>query len=151
MKTKLTTMNKIKTIDEKLLKARLSKDNVAKNLLVTLKGEFENAVKNGESADDSLVEKLAKKMIKNAELVGTDEAKQEILILKEFLPVQLTEAEIKSVILKLVESNSDKVEAFKSGNKGVIGMFIGLVNKETSGSADAKLVGKLVQEILQSV
>jgi Asp-tRNA(Asn)/Glu-tRNA(Gln) amidotransferase B subunit len=133
------------------LKARLSKDNVAKNLLVTLKGEFENAVKNGESADDSLVEKLAKKMIKNAELVGTDEAKQEILILKEFLPVQLTEAEIKSVILKLVESNSDKVEAFKSGNKGVIGMFIGLVNKETSGSADAKLVGKLVQEILQSV
>lgn len=144
-------MNKIKTIDEKLLKARLSKDNVAKNLLVTLKGEFENAVKNGESADDSLVEKLAKKMIKNAELVGTDEAKQEILILKEFLPVQLTEAEIKSVILKLVESNSDKVEAFKSGNKGVIGMFIGLVNKETSGSADAKLVGKLVQEILQSV
>lgn len=144
-------MEKIKTVEQKLLQARLAKDNIAKNLLVTLKGEYENAIKNGEVAEDALVEKLAKKMIKNAELVGTDEAKQEITILKEFLPAQLSEVELKAIVQKIVESNTDKVEAFKSGNKGMIGAFIGLVNKETSGSADGKLVGKLVQEVLQTV
>ena len=144
-------MNKLQTIDKKLLQARLAKDNVAKNLLVTLKGEIENGIKNGKVANDSLVEDYAKKMIKNAELIGSDEAKQEISILKEFLPAQLSEDEVKAVISKILESNSDKVEAFKSGNKGVIGSIISLVNKETAGSSDGKLVGKLVQEILQTV
>lgn len=144
-------MEKIKTIEQKLLQARLTKDNVAKNLLVTLKGEYETATKNGEVADDSLIEKLAKKMIKNAELVGTDEAKQEISILKEFLPAQLSEVELKVIVENIVKSNTEKVEAYKSGNKGMIGFFIGLVNKEAAGSADAKLVGKLVQEVLQTV
>ena len=141
-------MEKIKQIEKAILEARLKKDDLTKNLLQTLKGEFENALKNGEPSSDQLVEKIAKKMVKGAELVGTDDAKREIEILNAFLPAQLREADIKVIVENVISANPDKLAQFKSGNKGVIGFFMGSVMKESEGSADAKVAGKIVNDVL---
>lgn len=141
-------MEKFKQIEKEILQSRLTKNELAKNLLQTLKGEYENAVKNGKPAGDSLVESLAKKMIKNAEIVGTEDAKKEIEILKQYVPVELSEDQVKSIIVKIMEGAPDKVSNYRLGNKGVIGWFMGEVMRETNKTVDAKLAGKLIQELL---
>lgn len=142
-------MEKITLVEKAIIKARIEKNDLAKNLLQTLKGEYENATKSGEKSSDALFDKLAKKMVKNAELVGTEDAKKEITILKEYLPAELSEDQLKSVIVSVMENAPDKVNNFKLGNKGVIGWFMGAIMKETNNSADPKLTGKLLQELLQ--
>lgn len=142
-------MEKIKTIESEILKARLAKDDLKKNLLQTLKGEFENAVKNGEPSSDGLVEKLCKKMVKNAELIGNDDAKKEIEILKAYLPAELGEDAVREAIKSLLEGSPDKVNNYKLGNKGMIGWFMGNLMKTTS-NVDSKVAGKLLQEMLET-
>jgi Asp-tRNA(Asn)/Glu-tRNA(Gln) amidotransferase B subunit len=143
-------MEKIKTIESEILKARLAKDELKKNLLQTLKGEFENAVKNGEPSSDALVEKICKKMVKNAELIGNEEAKKEIEILKAYLPSELGEDAVREAIKNLLEGSPDKVNNYKLGNKGMIGWFMGNLMKTTS-NVDPKVAGKLLQEMLETV
>lgn len=43
----------------------------------------------------------------------------------------------------------DKVEAYKNGKKGVLGLFMGEVMKRSKGKADPKLSNQLIQEILE--
>lgn len=141
-------MEKIKLIEKAILTARVTNNTLAKNLLQTLKGEFETLSKTGEAATDLLVEKLAKKMIKNAELVGTEDARKEIEILKTYLPVEMSESELKTLIIKVLNTLPEVVNEYKAGNKSKIGVLMGTIIKESKNLADPKLTGKFLQEAL---
>lgn len=56
--------------------------------------------------------------------------------------------ELETLINEVLESMSDKVAQFKKGKKGLMGLFVGEVMKKSGGSADPKLVNKLLAEKL---
>jgi aspartyl-tRNA(Asn)/glutamyl-tRNA(Gln) amidotransferase subunit B len=50
---------------------------------------------------------------------------------------------------EVLANNQVKVEEFKKGKKGLMGMFVGEVMKKSAGSADPKLVNKILTEKLK--
>ncbi len=138
-------MSKIDLINKNRIEAMREKNELAKNLYSTLKGEYENAIKNGQPADDTTVEKFAKKLTESAKTIGTPDALTEIELLKQFMPVMLGENEIKNIIQTSIVLNPDKANNYRLGNKGA---FTGIVMKQLSGKADANVVNKMLSEIL---
>jgi len=92
--------------------------------------------------------KIVQKIIKNSEegiaqyrqgnredLVEAEQAKVEIM--KEFLPEQLSEAELKAI-----------VERVQAENPGVaMGPLTGLVMKEVAGQADGRQVSAMIRQL----
>lgn len=138
-------MNKIELLNEKFIQARKDKDEVAKALYSTFRGELDTAIKKGSPADDVLVEKLAKKMTENAKIVGTEEANREIELLKLFMPTMMNESEIRIIVQRVIELNPDKANNYKLGSKG---SMTGMVMKEVAGKADSSLVQKIIEDVL---
>ena len=65
----------------------------------------------------------------------------EVVILQEFLPAQLSEAEIEALVAKAIsESGADSMKA--------MGAVMKLVTPQTTGRADGKLVSNLVRKRL---
>lgn len=65
----------------------------------------------------------------------------EVVILQEFLPAQLSEAEIETLVTKAIaESGADSMKA--------MGAVMKLVTPQTTGRADGKLVSNLVRKLL---
>ena len=65
----------------------------------------------------------------------------EVVILQEFLPAQLSEAEIEALVTKAIaESGADSMKA--------MGAVMKLVTPQTTGRADGKLVSNLVRKLL---
>lgn len=60
------------------------------------------------------------------------------------------EASIETWVDEVLASMPDKVKEFKSGKKGLIGLFAGEVKKRSKGKADMTLVNKLLSEKLQN-
>lgn len=58
------------------------------------------------------------------------------------------EGAIKEIVQKVVDSNPDQVEAYKSGKVQLFGFFVGQVMKETKGRANPKTVNDLLKELL---
>ncbi|MEK9185537.1 MAG: GatB/YqeY domain-containing protein [Patescibacteria group bacterium] len=67
--------------------------------------------------------------------------KAELAILNEFLPSQMSEGQIRAIVLK-------KKEEMGITDKAKIGILVGAVIKETKGEADGSVVKKIVEEIL---
>ena len=113
-------MNKLELLNSKLITARKAgtEGTLAKNLLVTMKGMYENESKSKGRVieSDVVIERIAKSMIKSATEVGTEDAKAEIMILNEFMPVVLSEAEMRTMISTLIDENPDKPFGFYMGN-----------------------------------
>ena len=65
----------------------------------------------------------------------------EVLVLQEFLPAQLSEAEIETLVTNAIaESGADSMKA--------MGAVMKLVTPQTTGRADGKLVSNLVRKLL---
>ena len=65
----------------------------------------------------------------------------EVAVLQEFLPVQLSEAEIEALVAKAIaESGADSMKS--------MGAVMKLVTPQTIGRADGKLVSNLVRKLL---
>lgn len=62
---------------------------------------------------------------------------------------QASQDDISDVILKVLELHADKVKAYRSGKKNLIGMFMGEVMKQTQGSADPKKTNELLRQALE--
>ena len=58
------------------------------------------------------------------------------------------EGAIKEICQRVVDSNPDNVEKYKSGKTQLLGFFVGQVMKETKGRANPKVVNDLMKEIL---
>jgi aspartyl-tRNA(Asn)/glutamyl-tRNA(Gln) amidotransferase subunit B len=57
--------------------------------------------------------------------------------------------EIQAWVMQALERMPDKVKEYKSGKKGLIGLFIGEVKKISKGKADPKRTGELLLETLE--
>jgi aspartyl-tRNA(Asn)/glutamyl-tRNA(Gln) amidotransferase subunit B len=54
------------------------------------------------------------------------------------------------VIKQVLASYPDKVEEYKNGKKGLMGLFMGEVRKATQGKADPKVATRLISEMLEA-
>ena len=55
---------------------------------------------------------------------------------------------LKEIVQKVINSNSNQVEAYKNGKTQLFGFFVGQVMKETKGRANPKAVNDILKEIL---
>ncbi len=55
---------------------------------------------------------------------------------------------IKEIVQKVVDTNPNQAEAYRSGKVQLLGFFVGQVMKETKGRANPKTVNELLKEIL---
>jgi aspartyl-tRNA(Asn)/glutamyl-tRNA(Gln) amidotransferase subunit B len=56
--------------------------------------------------------------------------------------------ELETLINEVLESMPDKVNAFRKGKKGLLGLFVGEVMKKTKSTADPKLVNEILNRKL---
>ncbi|WP_143960664.1 Asp-tRNA(Asn)/Glu-tRNA(Gln) amidotransferase subunit GatB [Litoribacter populi] len=60
------------------------------------------------------------------------------------------EGSIRPIIEKVIAANSAKVEEYRAGKKGLLGMFMGQVMKQSHGKADPKVASKILTELLEN-
>ena len=56
---------------------------------------------------------------------------------------------LKDLILQALEKYPEKIQEYKNGKKGLIGLFMGEVMKISKGKADPKITNKLLRDILE--
>lgn len=138
-------MSKVELLNQCFIQARKDKNEVAKALFSTFKGEYDNALKNKSPEGDATIEKLAKKFTENAKIVNTSDSLLEIELLKPFMPIMLSEDKIKEIVIEVANINPDKANNYKLGSKGA---FTGMVMKQVAGKAEASVVTKVIDEVL---
>jgi len=75
--------------------------------------------------------------------------KDVLQIANELNLVQESDSEsIATWVLEVIEKMPDKVKEYRSGKKGLIGLFAGEVKKLSKGKADMQVVNKLLSEKL---
>ena len=60
------------------------------------------------------------------------------------------ESSLKPIVEQVLAANAGKVKEYKSGKKGLMGLFMGQVMKQSQGKADPKVATKLLTELLQN-
>jgi len=70
-----------------------------------------------------------------------DNERAELKVLEEFLPSQMSEEDVRKIVMR-------KKEEMGISDKSKMGQLIGAVVKETKGEADGALVKKIVEEVL---
>ncbi|MCF3110139.1 GatB/YqeY domain-containing protein [Niabella sp. CC-SYL272] len=143
------------TINEDIKKAMLAKQEVALRSLRAIKAAILLA-KTAEGAKDSLsaeeeiklVQKLVKQRKDSLEIFETQnrpdlaqKEKEEIEVLENYLPAQLSAEELKPIIAGFI------AETGASG-PGDMGKVMGRASKELAGKADGKAIAAIVKELL---
>lgn len=59
------------------------------------------------------------------------------------------ESSLKPIVEEVLSANAAKVKEYKSGKKGLMGLFMGQVMKQSKGKADPKVATKLLTELLE--
>ncbi len=102
-----------------------SKDMIAKNLLSVIKGEIQTIEKNTlvESLADTDVIKILSKTRKSLEETGSkfpsDQVKKEISIVESYLPVEMSESDIKSKVEELISGGASSIGDIMKGFNGL--------------------------------
>ena len=140
------------TIDQEIKQAMLAKDQAKLRGLRAIKAALLLAKTEKGSADEITLDteiKILKRLVKQRKESATiykDQGREdlftieqeEIEVISQFLPQQLSEAEIGKVIAKIIsETGATSVKE--------MGKIMGLANKELAGKADGKLIGELVK------
>jgi aspartyl-tRNA(Asn)/glutamyl-tRNA(Gln) amidotransferase subunit B len=55
---------------------------------------------------------------------------------------------LEGIVDEVLTAMADKVQEFKKGKKGLMGLFVGEVMKKSKGSADPKIVNQLLAKKL---
>ena len=142
-----------KEVMEQMKAAMKSKDKVALESLRALKSAFllANTSGGGElSASDELkiVQKLVKQR-KDSAAIYTEQGRNDLSdpelaqakVLEQFLPQQMTEAELKVAIGEIVEQTG-------SSSMRDMGKVMGIASKQFGGKADGKTISVIVKELL---
>ena len=87
----------------------------------------------------------AKKVL---EILWNEDLKVEEIIEKENLIQISDEDDISRIIPEVISKNPKQLEQFKKGKEKLFGFFVGQVMKTTEGSADPKVVNKILKEKL---
>ena len=146
------------TINSELKNSMLSsnkdKTSTLRLILAAIKDREIAAREQQQDIDDAIVMEVLSKMVKQRlesadiykknnrlELAAKEEF--EIEVIREFLPKQLSEKEIKEIIGKLVEeTNSSSIRD--------MGKIMGVLKSKYAGQLDFALAGKLLKEHLSS-
>lgn len=122
-------MNTEEKISLDIKKSMLNGDKVRLSILRMLKSELSQL----KEYDDGKVVKIAKKLSNSIEEVKGDNWEKEIDILKEFIPEQLSEDEMRVHVKYLINNGYDH-----------IGKIMGYMNKNFSGLVDNGLLKEIV-------
>lgn len=137
-----------------MLSSNKDKTSTLRLILAAIKDREIVAREKNQDIDDATVMDVLSKMVKQRlesadiykknnrlELAAKEEL--EIEVIREFLPKQLTEQEIKEIILKLIEeTNSSSIRD--------MGNIMGTLKSKYAGQLDFALAGKLLKEHLSS-
>ena len=137
-----------------MLSSNKDKTSTLRLILAAIKDREIVAREKKQDIDDAIVMDVLSKMVKQRlesadiykknnrlELAAKEEL--EIEVIREFLPKQLTEQEIKEIILKLIEeTNSSSIRD--------MGNIMGTLKSKYAGQLDFALAGKLLKEHLSS-
>jgi uncharacterized protein YqeY len=140
---------------EQLKAAMKSKDKVALESLRAIKSELLLVETSGGSASELTEEqelKLLQKLVKQrkdsaatyTEQGRNDLAEPELAqasIIEKFLPQQLSEEEVKVVVLKVIEQTG-------ASSMADMGKVMGVVSKELSGKSDGKTISGIIRSLL---
>jgi len=124
-------------ISKDFMTAFKMKDMNKKNFLGVVKGEIQLQEGRGVESTDENVLKVLKKIEKSLKQTNTEESNVELGYIKKYLPEQMSEKEIKEIVLEYTTSGVVN-----------IGQIMGRFNKEHKGKADNKLVSEIAKSIL---
>lgn len=125
-------------IAQDLKQAMLQKNEAKKSLLRVLIGEF-NRKGDGKGIGDAKATDVIKGMIENAKLVNNND---EIVILEEYMPKQLTKDQLDMHISQFIEEK--KYSSVKD-----MGKLMNDLKATFPGQYDGKLASELVKERLK--
>jgi aspartyl-tRNA(Asn)/glutamyl-tRNA(Gln) amidotransferase subunit B len=78
------------------------------------------------------------------------ENKSPLAVAEDLQLLQISDSnELEKWVEEAIAAMPDKVEAYKKGKKGLIGLFVGEVKKRSKGKADPKMVTQLLEQKLQ--
>jgi hypothetical protein len=97
--------------------------------------------------DGKITHNIASKIIFNELIKNPDKSPQQIAD-EQNLTVNNDSSELKQIIEDVLAKYPAKVEEYKKGKKGLIGLFMGEVMKATKGKANPKEANKLLNELL---
>lgn len=144
----------LQQVETDLVTAMKAGDTVVRETLRMLKSALKNAViEKGSDLTDEEAIVIAQKEVKrrNEAIEGFTAAgkpdlaemeAQEAKILAKYVPAQMTEEEIRSIIVTHLQANPATVAD--------LGKVMGALSPQFKGKADMGLVSKLVREILSS-
>jgi uncharacterized protein YqeY len=143
------------TVNENMKKAMLAKDEVGLRALRAIKAAVLLA-KTAEGATATLSEdteiKLLQKLVKQRKdsleiferqnrMDLAQKEKEELEVIERFLPKQMSEDEIKSVVAEIVKHTGVT-------NMSGLGQVMGVATKQLAGKADGKVISAIVKELL---
>ena len=100
-----------------------------------------NAISSGEISG-----KIAKDVFEIMVKTGEEPLK---IIKDKGLKQQSDPNELEKIVIKVLETNSNKVTEYKSGKEKLYGFFVGEIMKASSGKANPKLVNDILKEKLK--
>lgn len=130
-------MSLIEKISGDFMAAYKAKDMKRKNFLGVIKSEVS---KESKTPEDSYVIGKLKSMIKNAEATNSL-SEYELNIINEYLPTQLNEEKLSTIIKDIIENNN--ISSPKE-----MGKVMGFLKSEFDGQYDGKLAAKITKELL---
>jgi aspartyl-tRNA(Asn)/glutamyl-tRNA(Gln) amidotransferase subunit B len=105
--------------------------------------ELVNLIAEGKITHNIASKQLYPLMLENPQIAP------EVLAQQHQLIVNANTDELLGIVKEVIARFPDKVEEYKSGKKGLLGMFMGHVMRATQGKADPKLATRLLQEALE--
>lgn len=141
-------------LTEHMKQAMKEKDKTRLSVIRMLRAALQNeAIQQGVdelSADDAIM--IVSRQVKQVnESIGeftsagrddlVEKSKQELAILEQYMPEQLSEAELEDIVKKAIESTG-------ATSKREFGKVMGAVMPQIKGKADGSQVQKLVQQLL---
>ncbi len=101
-----------------------------------------------EEEETKMLQKLVKQRKDSLEIFEkqnradlAEKEKEEIAIIEKFLPKQLEEAELKSIIAKIIADTG-------ASSAADMGKVMGAANKQLAGQADGKTISGIVKQLL---
>ncbi len=147
-------MNLTEKVNTALKDAMKAKDDIAKRSIRAIKAAIllANTDGSGKELDEAAEIKLLQKLVKqrqdsfeiytkqNREDLATVE-KEEIEIIQKFLPEQISEDDLKSIIAEIIA---------KTGASSMkdMGKVMGMASSQLAGKADGKMIASVVKNLL---
>jgi uncharacterized protein YqeY len=140
------------------IEAMKNKDEISKSALSGIKAKITEAEKangNTELTEDEII-KVINKAIKQREesmkiyydagrLELATKESDEAIILKNYMPAQMTQEEIESAVKEIIEGFGNTVP----NKNALIGKTMGMFNKNYQGKADLKIVSSVINKFIE--